>query len=436
VPFFDPIISERILPYGFPQLEAPSNRKFYEHFAANQNQFTQNANTIYRNAVTASKYSRELISSLYLRGDVSLLERRLKLVGGLRAEQTNVKAAGPLDDPTLNFQRDASGNVIRNANGAPALIVPTSNALGVSELTFIDRGAKTRKEYLRLFPSLNASYNVRENLIARAAYYQSVGRPNFIQYSGGITLPNLEEPPANNNRITVDNAAIKAWQAQTFNFRLEQYFEGVGQLSVGAFRREIENFFGNTIFNATPEFLALYSLDPNLYEPYAVETQHNVEGTVRTQGFNVSYKQVLTFLPRWARGVQVFANASRQRLLGDETASLAGFIPFSASWGVSLTRPKWNARVNWNYRGRQRNAQITGVGIEPGTFNYSSKRLYIDVLGEYYFWKRVGFFVNFRNIGAATEDTEILGPSTPEHAQFRQRIDYASLWTIGVKGTF
>jgi hypothetical protein len=56
----------------------------------------------------------------------------------------------------------------------------------------------------------------------------------------------------------------------------------------------------------------------------------------------------------------------------------------------------------------------------------------VDVLGEYYLWKRVALFVNLRNVGDATEDTEILGPSTPEHAQFRQRIDYASLWTIGL----
>ena len=69
--------------------------------------------------------------------------------------------------------------------------------------------------------------------------------------------------------------------------------------------------------------------------------------------------------------------------------------------------------MNWNYRGRQRNAPVTGVGIESGTFNYYSKRLYVDVLGEYYFWKRVGFFVNLRNIGDATEDMEILGPNTP-----------------------
>ena len=101
-----------------------------------------------------------------------------------------------------------------------------------------------------------------------------------------------------------------------------------------------------------------------------------------------------------------------------------------------LFRSKWNARVNWNYRGRQRNAPVTGIGIEPGTFNYSGKRLYVDVLGEYYVWKNLGLFANLRNFTDATEDTEILGPHTPPHAQFRQRIDYAALWTIGVKGTF
>jgi hypothetical protein len=257
VPFFDLIYSQRILPYGFPQLQAPSNRKVYEHYAAHPGQFSVNENTTYRNQVTASKISKEIVSAAYLRGDVSLFDRRLKLVGGLRAEQTNVKAAGPLTDLTRNFQRDASGQVIRNPNGTPVLIVPTSDALGVSQLTFIDRGAKTRKEYLRFFPSINASYNLRENWIARAAYYQSVGRPNFIQYSGGITLPDTDLLPATNNRIVVNNAGIKAWQAQTFNVRLEHYFEGVGQISVGAFRREFENFFGNNTFNAKPELLAL-----------------------------------------------------------------------------------------------------------------------------------------------------------------------------------
>jgi TonB-dependent receptor len=436
VRFFDPIYSERILPFGFARLETPSNRKIYEHAVANPAHFTQNPNTIYRNLVGASRHSEEIISSLYLRGDVALWKNRLKLVGGLRAEQTNAKGEGALNDPTRNYQRDAGGQILRNANGTPVLLVPVSNALGVSQLTYLDRAARTEKEYLRYFPSFNASYNIQENLIARAAYYHSVGRPNFIQYSGGVNLPDTGNPPATNNQISVNNSAIKAWSARSVSVRLERYFEGVGQFSIGAFRRQIEDFFGATVFRPTPEFLALYSLDPNVYGGYDVATSHNVAGTVRTEGWDFNYKQALTFLPPWARGVQVFVNGSAQRVTGDDTVSFAGFIPRSGSWGVSLTRPQYNLRVNWNYRGRSRNALVTGNSIEPGTFNWTSKRLYVDVVGEYNLWKRTAFFFNLRNVGDATEDVKVFGPSTPEVARFRTRIDYASLWTFGIKSTF
>ncbi|MFM9032604.1 MAG: TonB-dependent receptor domain-containing protein [Opitutaceae bacterium] len=436
VPFFDPIYSQRILPFGFPRLETPSNRKVYEHWVANPAQYSINTNTFYRNQVAASKRAEELISSLYVRGDLGLLQNRLKLVGGVRAEQTNVEGEGQLNDPTRNYQRDAQGRILRGANGAPLLMVPTTNALGVSQLTYLDRGARTTTEDLRLFPSLNASYNVRENLIARAAYYHSVGRPNFNQYAGGFTLPDTSNPPSSANRITLNNAAIKAWSARTVSVRLERYLEGVGQFSVGAYRRNIENFFGSTVFAPTPEFLALYGIDPGESGAYDVATQVNAHGAVRTEGQDFNNKPALTFLPPWARGVQVFANATSQRVIGDDTVSFAGFIPRSMSWGVSLTRPRYNVRVNWNYRGASRNNLLTGASIEPATFNWTSKRLYVDVVGEINLRRGIALFYNFRNIGDATEDVKIYGPSTPAVARFRQRIDYAALWTIGLKGTF
>ena len=127
------------------------------------------------------------------------------------------------------------------------------------------------------------------------------------------------------------------------------------------------------------------------------------------------------------------------RATGPSLGSFAGsnYIPRSGSWGISLTRAKYNVRVNWNYRGRQRRGEVAASqSIEPGTYNWAARRLYIDVLGEYYFWKRVGVFFNLRNVGALTEDAEIHGPSTPPHAQFRQRLDHGSLWTFGLKGTF
>jgi TonB-dependent receptor len=437
IPFLDYSMSQRIPPYGFPRTDGVSNVKVYEFYRSNPGQFVIDENSAYRSGVSSSKHAEELVSAGYIRGDLSLMERRLKLVGGVRAEQTNVKAEGPLNDTSRNIQRDAQGRPILGANGQPLAI--TSVPLEISRLTFIERGTKTDKEYLRLFPSLNASFNVRENIIARAAYYQSIGRPDFNQYAGGITLPNTDVPPSATNRITVTNAGIKAWTAKTRSVRLEYYFGGVGLLSVGAFRRDFSNAFGGNIIPATPAFLSLYGLDAGEYGGYEVSTQVNVEGVVRMTGVDFNYKQVLTFLPHWARGIQVFANGSAQRATGPSLGSFSGsnYIPRSGSWGISLTREKYNFRVNWNYRGRQRRGAVgAGPSIEPGTYNWAAKRLYVDVLGEYYFWKRVGVFMNLRNIGATYEDAEIYGPSTPEHAQFRQRLDHGSLWTFGVKGTF
>jgi iron complex outermembrane receptor protein len=436
-PYLDPSFSQRIIPFGHPAAQWPSNEQLWALAQAKPNYYTTNADTWYRSAVGLSKYAAELVSAAYLRGDVQFFQRRLKLVGGLRAEQTNIEAEGPLTDPTRNYRRDASGRVVLGANGRPLTILPATDALGVSQLTYLDRGLRAEKEYLRLFPSLNASFNLRENLIARAAYYESVGRPDFNQYAGGLTLPDTESPPSNNNRITVSNIGIKAWSARTIKVRLEHYFEGVGQVSIGAFRRQFENFFGTTILPATPAFLALYNVDPAIYGNYDVSTQYNITETVRMEGWNVDYKQALTSLPAWARGVQVFANASTQRALGDDNGDFAGFVPRSASWGVSLTRPQFNARLNWNYRGRQRSNRVAaGASVAPDTFNWEVERFYLDVSAEYNFRRRFALFANIRNATGEYDDTEVYGEATPAYARLRQRTDIGALWTIGIKGSF
>ncbi len=432
----DEVFSERTAPYGFPKIQYVSTQEAYNYYRDNPGKVTLNPVTLYTSEVSGSKLAEEIISSAYLRGDLALLDRRLKLVGGLRAEQTNDEAEGPLTDPTRNFQRDASGRVVRAANGT-ALLINSAGTLAAAQLTNLERATHVTKEYLRLFPSLNASYSVRENLIARASVYRSVGRPNFNQYAGPVTLPDAELPNANNNRITVSNAAIKAWSANTAKVRLEYYFEGIGQISVGGFQREFKNFFGSTVFPATPEFLELYDIDPLTYGRYDVSTQYNVAGKVRMTGAEFDYKQVLKFLPHWARGVQVFANATAIRARGDDDANFAGYVPRSYNWGISLSRAKFNVRTNWNYRGLARGDPVAaGRSIAPGTFNWTSKLLFMDIQGDYQLLKRLAVFAAFRNVADATNDTKIYGPETPEIARFRQRTTYGSLWSFGVRGTF
>jgi len=432
--------SQNTAPFGFGRIEWLDNTRYYGLYQSNPEYFTVDPNTRYRNEVTGSQRAAEVISSGYFRGDVAFFDRRLKLVGGVRAEQTNVSGEGPLTDPTRAFQRNASGQILRAANGTPLLQVPTNAGLAYSQLTFLDRGLRAEKEYLRLFPSLNASYNLRENLILRSAFYTSVGRPNFNQYAGALTLPDTENVPNASNansRIGVNNAAIKAWSAQTTKVRLEYYFERVGNISIGAFRRDFENFFGNVTFPATPEFLALYDLDPATYGAYPVATQHNVQTTVQMTGLDFEYKQALTFLPHWARGVQVFANVSALRTQGDGAAEFNGFTPRTYNWGVSLSRPKYTLRANWNYRGRQRGAAVTGRSIEAGTYNWNAKQLYVDLQADYTFTRKLALFAAIRNFGdSAPTDNKIFGPNTPSHATFRSREEVGALVTLGVKGTF
>jgi TonB-dependent receptor len=431
----DESFSQRPVPFGFPLTQRVSNEKLLALYRQRPGYFTVNEATSYTSAIVQSKHAEEMISSGYLRGDVHLLDGRLKLVGGIRAEQTNVKGEGQLIDPTRNYRRDASGRFIPGPNGRPLPIATT--ALETARLTNVDRGLKAEKEYLRWFPSINGAYNIREDLIARAGYYQSVGRPNFNQYAGSLTLPDTDVPPGPTNRITVNNAGIKAWSARTTKVSFEYYFEKVGLISVSAFRRDIENFFGNTVFTPTAEFLGLYGIDPATYGVYDVSTQYNLSSPVRMTGLDFNYKQALTFLPQWARGIQVFANGSALRTQGEAAANFAGFIPRTGNWGISLARPTYNLRMRWNYTGRQRRAIVaTGRSIESGTYNWGSKRLLVDVSGEYYFHRKVAVFASLTNLGDAPVDVEIAGPSTPAPAQFRQRTSYGALWTFGLKSTF
>lgn len=401
-PFLDPVFSQRVMPYGFPASEAPSNRAVWEHYKAQPANFTTNANAIARNRVITSKFARERVTAGYLRSDFDFLDQRLKVVAGVRGEKTTVQAAGPLTDP----RRSATG---------------------------IERGSEIEKSYDKLFPSLNVSYAFRDNLIGRVAAYESIGRPDYNQYAGGLTLPDTSIGDGPTNRIVVNNIDINPWSARSLVLRLEHYFDGVGVVSVAAFRRDIRNFFGSTVRAATPEFLAAYGLDPTAYGRYGVSTQFNIPGTVRFEGVSFNYRQSLTFLPHWARGFEVFANGTSQRAVGDTGGNFAGYIPRSGSAGISFTREKYNLRVNVNHRSRIRlNAVAPGASIEPGTFNWQPPSTFVDVIGEYNLRRNLSIYANLRNVTDQGATTEIYGPSTPRNARFFQTTKYGSLWTFGV----
>lgn len=417
-------------PYGNGSWQYASPHKAFDLYQAHPEYFVHDDAYEVQQSALNSKVITEDVISQYFRFDLRLLENRLWIVAGARYERTRDDGYGPINDISRTYQRDAAGNFIRNSAGRPVPIV--ADAVTLAHLRYVDRGAHVTKDYGDLYPSLNLTYNITPDLIARASYADTLARPNYSNIIPGTTLP---DPAGTSRIITINNVDLTPWTAKNYDVALSYYPKGGGEVSAGVFRKDIKNFFGSQDVDATPELLERYGIDQSYAEgDYLIRSLQNV-GDARVTGAEFSYRQPLKFLPHWARGLNVRYNITKLHLAGQALADFSTFIPSSQNWGVSLDRPKFNIRLNWNARGRQRRSAIAG-NAEPGTYEYVNPRLTLDVDAEYRFNKHIGVFVGTRNVTAEPFIYERYGPNTPPHARRFQRSDYGVAISAGVKGSF
>jgi TonB-dependent receptor len=322
---FDAKFSQPLYSHPMRWISSP---KVYDLYRQHPDWFVLDEAVAHQNIVSNSREFSEAISAAYLRTDVRLLKNRLWVVAGWRAEHTSVKGAGPLDDVGAQYQTTASGDFVRDAAGQKILI--TTNALERARLRYKERGAHSSNAYNTYHPSVNTTFSVAENLVVRAAYARTIGRPQVSLIAPGATI---SDPDVASPTITVSNTGLKPWTADNYDLSVESYFIKNGLGSIGVFQKNIRNFFGATRTATTPELLDRYGLpnDPD-YLRYEVVTQSNV-GDATIKGFEFSYRQALTFLPFWARGIQLSFNASRMTLDGSNSADFTGFSPSSYSGG-------------------------------------------------------------------------------------------------------
>jgi outer membrane receptor for ferrienterochelin and colicin len=183
---------------------------------------------------------------------------------------------------------------------------------------------------------------------------------------------------------------------------------------------------------ATLELLAQYELSDD-YIDYEIVTKNNV-GDALVSGIDFDYQQPLAFLPSWAHGLLVFFNLTKTHLEGNATANFSGFTRESTNWGISLSRPRYNLKLSWNYRGRQRGAAITGTGVPAGAYVYNPEYLTLNVNAEYRFSRRLAFWVLVRNVANKPLIEERYGAVTPEYARISNYQNLGAQISIGLKG--
>lgn len=422
------------VPFGLPQAQFIDPYKVYDLYEQHPEYFTFDQVALARNTANNSSRITETTTAGYVRLDTRLFENKLILVGGVRYEQT--------EDDSYGVKNDISATYVRDANGKPTNVKVSTDPLVLAKLQFQERGTHIKTTYEDFYPSANATFILQDNLLFRVAYARTLGRPNLNEILPSVTQP---DPNTAATNFTVNNSGLKPWTADNLDASLEYYFGARGNnlLSAGAFKKKITDFFLATpALPADEAFYETYNIDSAPYlaagRTYTYTTKSN-GGDAEITGYELNYRQALEFLPAWARGVQVFGNVTYLDLKGSTTADFSQFIRQSINWGVSLSRPRYSVKLNWNFRGRQRLGAIATTatnGVEPGTYNYFRRRLTLDATLDVTLTKKLGFFLSARNVTNEPIIRQAYGPSAPEYARNVRVEDYGVQYNLGLRGSF
>ena len=417
-PFVDTVYAGQDPHFGFPSPQWIDPGLVYQHFVANPSYFRPNVNN-WQNRVQNDYRLKETINSAYLQGQMKFLDNRLAVLGGVRFEDTQVDGIGFRYDARAIY--DANGNLI------------TSDPYQQRRLQYQRRAQTASSSYDGFYPSVHFTYNIAENLLLRAAYARTLGRPEFDNILPGTVIEPDDNPVAGEpgGDITVRNTGLQPYQGDNYDLSVEYYFKPAGVLSLGVFQKNIDGFFGSVVKLVDQADLAAYNLDPQ-YLGYRLETTTNA-GDAKVTGWEFNYMQQLVFLPGILQDFSVFANGTFLNLDGGVTADWSGFIEKTGNFGFSYTGEKFTGMVKWNYRGEQFRSFQT---FAPGAAEYYDDRLYLDLNAEYKFSKRFAIFANARNVLNTPQELLRYGPDTPAYASTYQLEEFGVQFAVGVKGTF
>jgi len=294
------------------------NKALGEYFLANQSQFTDlNLPNDFETYVLNSKSMHEGVYATYVRLDSNFFNNRLRFTYGVRYERTEDGGQGPLYNPLGNDVTnaagqpvDANGNVVGTPGAGAAVLRYPTGSYPAKEDSYLVRAQDASVSYGTYFPSLNASYDVTRQLIARASVSQSIGRPDLLNLIPGIQFPNDTAVPSASNSFNIANTGLQPWHSTNVTAALEYYSDALGDVTLRTYRRFMSNAFSQTtLASGDPRanaLLADYGINPNDWQGYGVTTNENGPGTIVFSGAELSSRYSLdAIFPDFARGVTV-----------------------------------------------------------------------------------------------------------------------------------
>ena len=169
------------------------------------------------------------------------------------------------------------------------------------------------------FPNAQLVFNISRMTNIRAAYSRSIGRPTLRELSPYVRRD------YNREQIHQGNPNLKPMLSNNLDFLIDHYFMNVGQLSLGLFFKDMENFVyfsRDRIRSSDPSGPDGPDRNPDdvsqdpAYDGWELFTFFNGEGAY-IYGLEFSWQQNLDFLPGFLSNLGTYANYSYTQSFAD-----------------------------------------------------------------------------------------------------------------------
>ena len=265
--------------------------------------------------------------------------------------------------------------------------------------TFDFRQETFSNTYTNLLPAIILRSNLTDQLVARASWTNTIGRPNFTDLSATTEFEYVATSTEGvyEGELQEGNPNLKPFESMNLDASLEYYFPSGGILAVGGFYKDIKN----QIYEVETNFRDT-TYAGRFFEELAYQRDVNAEAA-QLYGLEASYDQAFTFLPGFWGGFGITANValinSDVTVAGREEDDLPLFRQPSNIYNIIpyFQRNGWEFRVAVSHRGdfllqaalpTQYDDEVE-LGATVADFDrYEDVRTTVDITGAYTFPNR------------------------------------------------
>jgi TonB-dependent receptor len=291
--------------------------------------------------------------------------------------------------------------------------------------------------YTDWFPGAHFRYDLTANIVLRASWSRSMGRPSISRQIPSTTIyeggdPEDEDASGTRGTIQQNNTALKPMYSDNYDLSFEWYFSKAGIFSAGVFERRIDGYIMWIRETLGPE--GGHGFGPEYYD-YSYRTQVNMN-KARVRGVEFNYNQALSFLPAALRTMRLSANATlmdtsgtfdSDSIGGSGTTALPGFKDSLLNLGITWPVRKFQVRVFYNYNA----PYLNSYNEKDIDRNYNTATRVLNANFQYQISSRYVLFADFFNILNDAPRNYVVNPAYLEvYERNGMRV------SAGIKGRF